>query len=126
MPRVAGSNPVSHPIFFIRYLLLTAYFRSSRGAVNYTVEDFLLEAFNIVDLDWKQYVETSEKYFRPNEVDYLLGDPSKIKKTLNWEPKTSFKELVKMMIENDLNEAEKELTLVKNNLLKPTWEHPTV
>ena len=92
----------------------------------YTVEDFLVEAFNTVGLDWKQYVETSEKYFRPNEVDYLLGDPSKIKKTLKWEPKTSFKELVKMMIENDLNEAEKELTLVKNNLLKPTWEHPTV
>ena len=92
----------------------------------YTVEDFLVEAFNTVDLDWNQYVETSEKYFRPNEVDYLLGDPSKIKKTLKWEPKTSFKELVKMMIENDLNEAEKELTLVKNNLLKPTWEHPTV
>ena len=92
----------------------------------YTVEDFLVEAFNIVGLDWKQYVESSEKYFRPNEVDYLLGDPSKIKKILKWEPKTSFQELVKMMIENDLNEAEKELTLVKNNLLKPTWEHPTV
>ena len=46
----------------------------------YTVEDFLVEAFNTVDLDWNQYVETSEKYFRPSEVDYLLGDPSKLKK----------------------------------------------
>ncbi len=92
----------------------------------YTVEEFLIEAFNIVDLDWNDYVVTSEKYFRPNEVDYLLGDPKKIKTTLGWEPEVDFKELVKMMVENDLNEAEKELTLVKNNLLKPTWEHPAI
>ena len=92
----------------------------------YTVEDFLQEAFNIIDLDWKDYVVTSEKYFRPNEVDYLLGDPSKIRKALDWKPKVSFKDLVKMMVENDLNEAEKEYTLVKNNLLKPTWEYPNI
>ena len=72
------------------------------------VEEFLIEAFNIVDLDWNEYVITSEKYYRPNEVDYLLGDSSKIKKTLGWEPQVDFKQLVKMMVENDLNEAEKE------------------
>ena len=66
------------------------------------------------------------KYFRPNEVDYLLGDPTKIKNQLGWSPEVGFKELVKMMVENDLNEAEKELTLVKNKLLKPTWEHPAI
>ena len=92
----------------------------------YTVKDFLLEAFNIVDLDWKDFVVTSEKYFRPNEVDYLLGNLKKIKEELGWEPEVNFNGLVKMMVENDLNEAEKELTLVKNNLLKPTWEYPAL
>ena len=72
----------------------------------YTVENFLIEGFNIVGLDWKDYVVSSEKYFRPNEVDYLLGDPSKIKNHLGWSPKVDFNELVKMMVENDLNEAE--------------------
>jgi len=92
----------------------------------YTVKDFLLAAFKIVDLDWKDFVVTSEKYFRPNEVDYLLGNPKKIKEKLGWEPEVDFNGLVKMMVENDLNEAEKELTLVKNNLLKPTWEYPAL
>ena len=91
----------------------------------YTVEDFLKVAFNIVDLDWKDFVVTSEKYFRPNEVDYLLGNPKKIKEKLGWKPEVDFNGLVKMMVENDLNEAEKELTLVKNKLLNPTWEYPT-
>ena len=91
----------------------------------YTVEDFLKVAFNIVDLDWKDFVVTSEKYFRPNEVDYLLGNPKKIKEKLGWKPEVDFNGLVTMMVENDLNEAEKELTLVKNKLLKPTWEYPT-
>ena len=92
----------------------------------YTVKDFLLAAFKIVDLDWKDFVVTSEKYFRPNEVDYLLGNPKKIKEKLGWQPEVNFNGLVKMMVENDLNEAEKELTLVKNNLLKPTWEYPAL
>tara|TARA_B100000902_G_C27297737_1_gene910989 strand:+ start:213 stop:1244 length:1032 start_codon:yes stop_codon:yes gene_type:complete len=92
----------------------------------YTVKDFLLAAFKIVDLDWKDFVVTSKKYFRPNEVDYLLGNPKKIKEKLGWEPEVNFNGLVKMMVENDLNEAEKELTLVKNNLLKPTWEYPAL
>ena len=92
----------------------------------YTVKDFLLAAFKIVDLDWKDFVVTSEKYFRPNEVDYLLGNPKKVKEKLGWEPEVDFNGLVKMMVENDLNEAEKELTLVKNNLLKPTWEYPAL
>ena len=92
----------------------------------HTVKDFLLAAFKIVDLDWKDFVVTSEKYLRPNEVDYLLGNPKKIKEKLGWEPEVNFNGLVKMMVENDLNEAEKELTLVKNNLLKPTWEYPAL
>lgn len=92
----------------------------------YKVEDFLSTAFKILNLDWKEYVVTSDKYLRPNEVDYLLGNPKKIKTKLGWEPEVKFKELVKMMVENDLNEAEKEKTLIKNNLIKPTWEYSII
>ncbi len=92
----------------------------------YTVEEFLITAFSILDLDWKDYVVTSDKYFRPNEVDYLLGNPEKINKALGWKPQLEFEGLVKLMLENDINEAEKEKTLIKNNLLKPTWEYPKI
>ncbi|MEI7474086.1 MAG: GDP-mannose 4,6-dehydratase [bacterium] len=68
----------------------------------YSVKDFLTEAFSIVNLDWEKYVEIDPRYFRPAEVDLLIGDASKAKKQLNWTPKTSFKELVKLMVEADL------------------------
>ena len=74
----------------------------------HTVKEFLEIAFNYVDLDFEEFVQTSDKYFRPNEVDYLLGDPTKAKKILGWEPKTSFKDLVEMMVKSDLNLAEQE------------------
>ena len=90
----------------------------------YTVREFAEIAFRKLDLDWNKYVESSEKYFRPNEVDHLLGDPTKAKTILNWEPKTSFESLVEMMIESDLNLAKREQVLLKENLIKPTWEHP--
>ena len=91
---------------------------------SYKVSDFAKEAFNQVGLDWSDYVETSEKYLRPNEVDYLLGDSSKAEKKLGWKSKTSFKELVKMMVEHDIKIAKQEDVLLKNNLIKPTWENP--
>ncbi|QTA79708.1 GDP-mannose 4,6-dehydratase [Desulfonema limicola] len=56
----------------------------------------------------KIYIHIDPRYFRPTEVDFLLGDPSKAKKNLGWEPKTSFDELVKMMIKDDIKEAEKD------------------
>ncbi len=90
----------------------------------YKVKDFAKLAFSEVGLDWTKYVDTSEKYFRPNEVDFLLGDYSKAKKELNWSPKTSFKDLVKIMVEHDIELAKKEEILLKNNLIKPTWENP--
>ena len=71
----------------------------------YTVKEFAKKAFEHVNLDWQKYVETSEKYYRPNEVDYLLGDPTKAKNKLGWEPKTSFKELTRIMVEADLKRA---------------------
>ncbi len=89
-----------------------------------TVKEFVEKAFKIVDLDWNDYVEISEKYFRPNEVEHLLGDSSKARKDLNWKPKTSFDDLVKMMVEHDIELAEREKVLIENKLILPTWENP--
>ena len=71
--------------------------------VTKTVRDFAEEAFKHVNLNWEDYVITSEKYFRPNEVDYLLGDSSKAREVLNWKPSVDFKGLVKIMVESDYN-----------------------
>ena len=92
----------------------------------HTVKEFLQKAFEYVDLDWEKYVQTSEKYFRPNEVEHLLGDSTKARKELNWSPKTSFDELVKLMIEHDLVLAEQEKVLIQNKLMTPTWENPII
>lgn len=92
---------------------------------SHSVREFLEIAFNIIDLNYEEYVSSSEKYQRPNEVNHLLGDYSKAKKELGWEPETSFEELVKLMVEHDLKLAEQEKTLVDSHLLKPTWEHST-
>ena len=91
----------------------------------YTVKEFAIKAFSILDLDWNEYTVTSKKYERPNEVKHLLGDSSKAQNILGWKPKTSFDELVKMMVESDLVLAEQEKVLLKQGLIKPTWENPT-
>ncbi len=67
----------------------------------HTVQEFVELAFSCVDLDWKECVEVDPQYFRPTEVDILIGDASKAKKHLNWEPKTHLKELVRIMVEAD-------------------------
>ena len=67
----------------------------------HTVKEFVQEAFAYVGLDWEKYVRTDERYYRPAEVDQLLGDPSRAKAVLGWEPKVKFKELVKIMIDAD-------------------------
>ena len=90
----------------------------------HTVKEFLEIAFGLLDLNWEKYVQTSERYFRPNEVEYLLGDASKAEKELNWKPKTSFKELVDMMVKNDIENAKQDQILLKENLIRPTWEYP--
>jgi GDPmannose 4,6-dehydratase len=89
----------------------------------HSVQEFVNEAFSLVGLESDKYIEVSEKYFRPNEVEYLLGDASKAKKMLKWEPKVTFKELVKMMVDHDINEAKKELALINDGLIVPTWEN---
>ena len=92
----------------------------------HTVQEFLEVAFNEVGLDYSNYVQTSEKYYRPNEVNHLLGDPSKAKSKLGWEPEFDFKSLVKLMVESDLELAEREKVLLDKNLIYPTWENPII
>lgn len=88
----------------------------------YSVKEFLNIAFGHVGLNWNDYVEISERHFRPNEVNYLLGDPSKAINELGWKPKTSFQDLVKMMVEADIVLAKQEKVLIENKLMLPTWE----
>jgi GDPmannose 4,6-dehydratase len=68
----------------------------------HSVKEFCEEAFGCVGLDWKDFVKVDPKYFRPAEVDLLLGDPSRAKAKLGWQPKVTFKELVRLMVEADL------------------------
>ena len=68
----------------------------------HSVRDFLDEAFGYADMDWHKYVEIDPRYFRPTEVDYLLCDPTKAKTKLGWEPKIKFHELVRIMVDADL------------------------
>jgi GDPmannose 4,6-dehydratase len=72
----------------------------------HSVEEFVQEAFSIAGLDWKKYVVIDPKFVRPAEVELLLGDASKAKRELGWEPKVHFKELIKMMVEADLERLE--------------------
>jgi GDPmannose 4,6-dehydratase len=70
---------------------------------SHTIREFLDEAFGYVGMDWHKYVEIDQRYFRPTEVDYLLADPSKTRKELGWEPKVKFHELVRIMVDADLD-----------------------
>ncbi len=92
----------------------------------YTVKEFLEKVFKKLDLNYEEFVISSKKYFRPNEVDYLLGDPTKANKDLGWKPKHTIDDLIDKMIDSDLNLAQQEKVLLKENLIHPTWEHPTV
>ena len=68
----------------------------------HSVKEFLEVAFGHAGLDWKRYVEIDENYFRPAEVDLLIGDYSKARKRLGWEPKTKFEALTKLMVDEDI------------------------
>lgn len=81
----------------------------------HSVREFLDEAFGLVGLDWKKYVEIDSRYYRPAEVDLLLGNPAKAKEKLGWKPKTTFKELVKIMLEYDLNNCGLSLNKINKN-----------
>ena len=68
----------------------------------HSVREFLDEAFGYLELDWHPYVKIDPKYFRPAEVDILLGDPSKARRVLGWSPRVKFKQLVRLMVDSDL------------------------
>ncbi len=70
--------------------------------VDRTIREFCQVAFSCVDLDWEQYVTVDERFLRPAEVEILRGDPSKAKRVLGWEPEVSFEEMVRLMVERDL------------------------
>jgi len=75
----------------------------------HSVKEFVQATFAQLDLDWEQYVKYDARYERPAEVELLIGDPAKAKKQLGWEPKVKFKELVKIMVDHDLELARREL-----------------
>jgi GDPmannose 4,6-dehydratase len=75
----------------------------------HSVREFLDESFGMLDLDWKEYVEKDERYYRPAEVDLLLGDATKAREQLGWKPEVNFKQLVHLMVEHDLALAQAEL-----------------
>ena len=75
----------------------------------YSVRDFLDEAGRTLDLDWERHVDIDPRFYRPAEVDALCGDPSKAKAKLGWEPKTTFAELVRIMVESDVRILEDRL-----------------
>ena len=74
----------------------------------HSVREFIEKAFGYLDLDWHKYVEIDPRYFRPAEVDLLLGDASKARRELGWEPKVTFDQLVKLMVDHDLTLAQGE------------------
>lgn len=81
---------------------------------SFSVRQFLEAAFGLLGLDPKEHVEVDPRYFRPAEVDSLLGDASKARRVLGWQPRTDFKALVKMMVEHDLELARQEQTLARS------------
>ncbi len=74
----------------------------------HSVREFLETAFDYAKLDWRKYVEIDPKYFRPTEIDLLLGDASKARRKLGWEPKVRFDDLVRIMVEADIDFLNKE------------------
>jgi len=89
----------------------------------HSVQEFCAEAFGLLDLDWREYVKHDSRYERPAEVDLLVGDPAKAKRQLGWEPKVLFKDLVRIMVEEDLKVAEHEKAVaeLKNPYSPPTY-----
>jgi len=75
----------------------------------HSVREFCAEAFGVLGLDWQAYVKHDPRYERPAEVDMLVGDASKARRALGWEPKVRFKDLVRIMIEADLESARREV-----------------
>jgi GDPmannose 4,6-dehydratase len=74
------------------------------------VSEFVELAFHHVGLDWRDHVEIDPNYYRASEVDYLLGDATKARRVLGWEPQTRFDDLVRIMVDSDVRLLEDELS----------------
>ena len=85
----------------------------------HSVREFLDVTARRLGFDWEPHVEIDPRYFRPAEVDVLLGDASKARAELGWTPKVGFEELAHMMVDHDLVQAEQELTLKKAGYVVP-------
>ena len=79
----------------------------------HSVKEFCEQSFGLLGLDWQQHVKHDARYERPAEVELLIGDPAKAAKQLGWKPKVRFKELVKIMIDHDLDLAKRESQIAK-------------
>lgn len=78
----------------------------------HSVREFVEKVFSSLDLDWQKYVAIDPRYFRPTEVDVLLGDPSRAVTALGWKPKVGFGELIRLMVDADMDAAKREKTLL--------------
>jgi len=88
---------------------------------SHSVKEFLEEAFSYLGIDWRDFVDVDPRYLRPTEVDILLGDSSKAKEKLGWEPRITFKELVRVMVEYDLEEVRRS-TFGEKSVVQPRFE----
>jgi GDPmannose 4,6-dehydratase len=79
----------------------------------HSVREFCVEAFALLGLDWERYVQHDRRYERPAEVDLLIGDATKARQRLGWEPRVRFKELVRLMVEADLELAKREAQIAR-------------
>src|SRR5262249_16947892 len=76
---------------------------------DHSVQEFLERVFDHLNLQWRKYVEIDKRFFRPSEVDRLIGDAGKARRGLGWHPRVSFDALVAMMVDSDLELAQSEL-----------------
>jgi GDPmannose 4,6-dehydratase len=83
----------------------------------HSVQEFVQEAFAYLDLDWRQYVVQDSKYYRPAEVDLLVGDPAKAGRQLGWEPEVDFRQLIRLMVDADLKALRNEQHTPNNPLI---------
>jgi GDPmannose 4,6-dehydratase len=99
---------------------------------SHSIREFLDEAFGYVDMDWREYVRIDPRYFRPNEVDHLQADASRARQALNWEPRVFFKDLVRIMVDADLELAgldspgEGRKLLARHHGKWHQWEHQMI
>lgn len=86
---------------------------------SHTVTELLEEAFGYLGLDWREFVATDPRYFRPTEVDHLQGDATRARQKLGWHPRVGFRDLVRMMVDHDLELARQEKTLLDAGHIVP-------